>query len=370
MLWAQAAERALARGHSVCIVAFDWSREVPAIDRLVRSGAALVVRPRRRARGLLERAARALGGSPAAHRGAEWIRKLERFAPEALCVSQGSLWEILYDDDARALLGRIGCPVAHLIQLTHDLIDVPLAARESARQIFLAGSAVLFVAQKNLEMARRQLASALTNAGVVRNPVNLERLEKVPRDAPDGRAVLASVGRLNVRHKGQDVLFECLSDPVWRGRPFECRLYGEGADASYLEQLARHLGIEERIRFMGHVEEVESIWRECDLLVMPSRMEGTPLALVEAMICGRPAVVTDVGGMAEWIEEPSCGFVAEGVSARSLGAALERAWAARSSWSAQGAAARERAMRLVDPDPGGTLLDLVLRAPEQSDSGA
>ena len=52
-----------------------------------------------------------------------------------------------------------------------------------------------------------------------------------------------------------------------------------------------------------------------------------PLALVEAMLCGRTAVVTDVGGNAEWIEDGETGFVAEAATAKSFGAALkERGW--------------------------------------------
>lgn len=365
LLWAQAAERALERGHEVGIVVFDWSRNVPAVERLARRGAILLARPRHRSPGLLARGARALAGPLRSRRDAEWVRELLRFSPEALCLSQGSLWEILFDEEALELAGRIECPVTHLIQLTHDLIDLAPAARETARRLYLGSAATLFVAEKNLEMARRQLASPLPGARVVRNPVNLGRLERVARDRQGGPAVLACVARLNVRHKGQDILFESLSGSQWGGRPWECRLYGEGEDSTYLEQLAKHYGFEQRIRFMGHVGAVESIWRACDLLVMPSRMEGTPLALVEAMVCGRPAVVTDVGGTTEWIEEPGCGFVAEGVSARSLGAALERAWAARESWGELGEAARARAMRLVDPDPGGTLLEVLLRGAER-----
>jgi len=364
LLWAQAAERALDRGHEVGIVLFDWSRGVPAVERLARRGATLLARPRRRVPGFLERGARALVGPLRSRREPEWVRDLLRYSPAALCVSQGSLWEILFDEGALALAGRIECPVTHLIQLTHDLIDLAPAAREAARRLYLRAAATLFVAESNLEMARRQLASPLPGARVVRNPVNLGTLEQVPCKAPVDPAVLACVARLAVRHKGQDLLLECLSGAQWRERAWELRLYGEGPDAAYLEQLARHFGVAERVRLMGHRAEVESIWRECDLLVMPSRMEGTPLALVEAMVCGRPAVVTDVGGMAEWIEEPGCGFVAEGVSVRSFGAALERAWAARASWADLGGAARARALRLVDPDPGGTLLDLLLREAE------
>ena len=53
------------------------------------------------------------------------------------------------------------------------------------------------------------------------------------------------------------------------------------------------------VHFRGHVNDIRAIWEQNHLLVLPSRYEGLPLALVEAMWCGRPAVVTDVGGNAE-----------------------------------------------------------------------
>ena len=56
--------------------------------------------------------------------------------------------------------------------------------------------------------------------------------------------------------------------------------------------------------FHGHVSDVRGIWYDNHLLVLPSRCEGTPISLVEAMIWGHPAVVTGVGGNAEWVTEP------------------------------------------------------------------
>ena len=95
---------------------------------------------------------------------------------------------------------------------------------------------------------------------------------------------------------------------------------------------------------------------------MASRTEGTPLALVEAMLCGRPSVVSDVGGNLEWVVEPRNGFIAEAPSVRSFGAALERAWAARADWEAIGKAAHHDALGLIDPTPGKSLLELITAA--------
>src|SRR4029450_7098540 len=114
-----------------------------------------------------------------------------------------------------------------------------------------------------------------------------------------------------------------------------------------------------RTEFLGHVEDIRALWAENHLLVLPSRAEGTPLALVEAMLCGRPAVVTDVGGNAEWIAEPETGFVAEAPTAKSFGAALERAWQARDHWQKLGMQAHNKASQKFDSSSGRSLLNVV-----------
>ena len=78
------------------------------------------------------------------------------------------------------------------------------------------------------------------------------------------------------------------------------------------------------------------IWKENHILVLPSRYEGLPLVLVEAMWCGRPAVVTDVGGNAELCRDRQTGFVAQSATLASVAEAMERAWEARSDLEADG----------------------------------
>jgi L-malate glycosyltransferase len=176
-----------------------------------------------------------------------------------------------------------------------------------------------------------------------------------------GAARFACVARLDASDKGQDLLFAVLADPRWRSRDWVLRLYGDGRHRNYLNDLVNHFGIADWVEFRGHVSDVRGIWSDNHLLVLPSRCEGTPITLVEAMIWGRPAVVTDVGGNAEWVSEPRNGFVAEAASVRSLAAAMERAWDARDRWQDLGANAHVDAAALYDPKPERTLLKMLVK---------
>ena len=208
------------------------------------------------------------------------------------------------------------------------------------------------------EPHKRHLATALPNSLVVQNPVNLSDLTAVPW--PSTASVhMASVARLDVTYKGQDVLFEALSSPKWRGRDWQLSLYGEGPDRGYLEALAAHYGIADKVTFVGFVKDVRAIWARNHILLLPSRAEGVPMVVVEAMLCGRPSVVTDVGAMPEWIQDQETGFIAGASSAKLLDAALDRAWSDREDWERMGTQARESALAQLDRSPGRTLLNLL-----------
>jgi glycosyltransferase involved in cell wall biosynthesis len=173
---------------------------------------------------------------------------------------------------------------------------------------------------------------------------------------------MASVGRFYTGHKGQDVLLEALSDPIWRQRNWKLRLFGSGEEKAYIESLIPYFGLSDHVEIGGHVPDVRAIWKNHHLMLMPSRVEGTPLALVEAMLCGRAALVTDIAGHLEWIDEGETGFVAEAPSAHSLHRALERAWENRQHWREMGLAAHEAAERNYDPHAGKTMLQIVKNA--------
>jgi glycosyltransferase involved in cell wall biosynthesis len=101
------------------------------------------------------------------------------------------------------------------------------------------------------------------------------------------------------------------------------------------------------------------IWARNHALAVPSRFEGLPLALVEAMMCGRPAVVTDVAGNSEVIEDGVTGFLADAPTVRSMESALERFWAQRNDLERMGQVAAARIRQLIPPDPVGVFSDKI-----------
>jgi L-malate glycosyltransferase len=361
-LWSTTAEKALKDGHEVLISLYDWSVNHPSVKNLQDQGARLFPRPRTQSSSLFSRFLR---------KSSHFIPSLKKLNsqaiykpifdsnPDIICISQGGMCDGIFSSDLLESLYSSSIPYIVICQLNIDTFSFDDLTRSIIQKQFAYASSVAFVAHNNLKLAERQLALDLSNAIVVQNPVNLFDHSSVgfPQRST---AMFASVARLETAYKGQDVLFEVLSTPEWKKRDWECKLYGSGPDAAYLEDLSKYYGISDRIQLAGQVSDIRSIWAENHLLVLPSRGEGTPLSLIEAMLCGRPAVVTDVGGNAEWIEESVTGFVAEASTARSLSLALERAWMAQDDWEQMGKRAHEYAINRLDPSPGNSLLKNII----------
>ncbi|MFD0315096.1 glycosyltransferase family 4 protein [Streptomyces flavalbus] len=137
---------------------------------------------------------------------------------------------------------------------------------------------------------------------VVPNGVDGERFRPAPGDALRARLVPAlrtraplvvCVGRL-CPQKGQDVLLTAWDDVVRSVPGARLALVGDGPDRDRLRARAP-----ESVLFPGAVADPVPWYRAADLVVLPSRWEGMALAPLEAMACGRPVVVTDVGGARE-----------------------------------------------------------------------
>lgn len=117
---------------------------------------------------------------------------------------------------------------------------------------------------------------------------------------------LAMIGSLDQLYKGPDVLIEAVAINAGQGRDTTMVIIGDGQYRPQLEALARARGIEERVRFAGRLSAGAPVRREldgADLFVLPSRTEGLPRALIEAMARGLPCVASDVGGIPELLPE-------------------------------------------------------------------
>jgi glycosyltransferase involved in cell wall biosynthesis len=129
-----------------------------------------------------------------------------------------------------------------------------------------------------------------------------------------------------------------------------------------MESLARLLGLTTRVTFAGHVGSVQEIWDTHHMIAQPSRNEGMPLSLVEALMCGRPALATDVAGHVELLTDGQNGFIAEAATVSHIGAALERAWSHRQNWEQMGRIAYDRIRSDIPQDPAGDFAAMILKA--------
>jgi glycosyltransferase involved in cell wall biosynthesis len=120
-------------------------------------------------------------------------------------------------------------------------------------------------------------------------------------------------------------------------------LAGEFGYRSRYEDLFRRLGLARRATFLGHVEDVESFYASCDVIVLPSRehsIEGSPNAVLEAMAMERPIVATRVGGLPEVVTDGREGYLVPWDDAPGIAAALVRLLQAPELRRRMGAAGR------------------------------
>jgi glycosyltransferase involved in cell wall biosynthesis len=243
-------------------------------------------------------------------------------------------------------------PFVVIQQANVEWLWVPDESAERYRRVLPAAQKCYFVSKSNQRLTEKQIGCELPNAEVVRNPfsVDFSTFSAWPQLGPQGELRFACVARLDPRAKGQDILLEALAKPPWTARAWRLFLYGEGPMRDSLERLLRSLGLSDRVIFAGHAS-VEEIWASNHVLVMPSRHEGLPLAIIEAMLCGRPVIATDVAGHSEVIEDGVTGFLADAPTVVSMAKALERFWARKNEAQEIGAAASKNIRQLVPPDP-------------------
>lgn len=159
------------------------------------------------------------------------------------------------------------------------------------RATYRRAAAVVVVSRDLRDRAVTELGVRPERAFVVRNGVDLLPAAAV-RDAPAPLRV-GALGRL-VHHKGFDVLVEAVRRLGPEG-PVEVVLAGDGPEREALERAVAGLPV----RLVGPVPSGAAFLAGMDAFVLPSRDEGLPLALLEALSCGLPSVVTDVGDVRE-----------------------------------------------------------------------
>ena len=217
----------------------------------------------------------------------------------------------LYPAHLHASLAAEEVGIQGIVHTAHTLIvrpgDVLLSHITAAHTIAVSRAAARLIETAGVLPERIE---------VIYNGVGPEHFEDDPeaqlhtRDSlkPGSGPVIGTVSRLS-REKGVDVLLRAVQQVVQVWPELTVLVTGDGPQAPELRQLAHHLGLNERVRFLGARRDIPVLNRLLDVFVLSSREEAFPMALLEAMAAERAVIATQVGGTPEAVTHAVDGWL-------------------------------------------------------------
>lgn len=206
-----------------------------------------------------------------------------------------------------------------------------------------AGDAEVAVSDFMLEQMRLHAhagSSARIYNGI--DPDMYQLVAAAPGRAPE--LLVGFAGRL-VAGKGADHLIRAIGE--LRGRiPVKLVIAGDGPERDGLVRIARELGVETSVEFLGVVDDMPRFWQQCDVATIPSDtwIESFSMVTLEAMSCGKAIVATRAGAIPELVLDGECGTLVPPGDVHALAEALLFYAEHADLRDAHGAAARTRAV--------------------------
>ena len=175
---------------------------------------------------------------------------------------------------------------------TNQSLDLYITVSEKDRQMLLGAG----IPEQAIELIYNTID--LDVSSIPGDSASLKKQFDLPAQA----IVCTGIGRL-VPQKGFDIMTEAFQKIAAQVPNLYCLIVGEGDDKEKLLAQIREAGLETRIRLVGYFDrqKLMSILKSSDLFVMPSRYEGTPIALLEAAALARPILATCAGGIPELV---------------------------------------------------------------------
>ncbi len=253
--------------------------------------------------------------------------------------------DILFVSDAfhNVIVGRLaarqaGTPVSALIFHTYDTVMRQGITPSRRAMLEVADRAfypqfghVIALAETHKDYLISKKRIPARKIDVAYNGVDLRQFSApVDRDTaraalqiPPGAQVVGIVAGLR-RWKAHDMFLRAAAKVLAQMPDTFFILAGDGPERGRLEEMAQHLGIQHRVRFLGVVQNVPALLPAFDLSALSSIHEALPITLLEAMAAQRPIVATDVGSVAEIVEDGVNGFLAPSGDADRFAAGMMR----------------------------------------------
>lgn len=190
---------------------------------------------------------------------------------------------------------------------------------------------------------------------VIPAPFDIEKIDSTlhtKREKKGGKNdpwVVGIVGRLSEekRHRDLFIAFRKVKEIFPNSRLL---IVGDGEMRGELELLSRNLGIDDHVDFVGFQENVSIFLRKMDLFVLPSRTEGTPLTIFEAMASGLPVIATNVGGIPGVVLHDETGILIKPGHPESLADNIIKLLSDPTKMADMGTNGRKRVIELYHPD--------------------
>jgi teichuronic acid biosynthesis glycosyltransferase TuaC len=173
--------------------------------------------------------------------------------------------------------------------------------RKASLEVYENASRVICISDKVRQILLNGSCAAIS-AEVVHNGIDPNVF--VPGSTPNGPPTLLVVGTL-LAGKGQESVLQAVARLNREHPDLQCQIIGEGADRSRFAALAKQLGIDKRVHFLGRLSRaaVAEAMRNCTVFVLPSRFEGLGCVYLEAMACGKPVIGCYGQGIEEIIRD-------------------------------------------------------------------
>lgn len=194
-----------------------------------------------------------------------------------------------------------------IAQKVNKIID------NEAKKLVKKANATLYVTEEALQKEYPPNAKAYEDSnddyftcGVSDVVIEKEYLfERLPMNSESNHFILISVGFTDSYRKGQHILIETVKILKDKGYSIELRLIGEGKKKEEFEQLAKRLGLEKEVLFLGKISSRETLFqqlKESDIFLLPSKLEGLPRVIIEALSASLPVIASDVNGNSELVQ--------------------------------------------------------------------
>jgi glycosyltransferase involved in cell wall biosynthesis len=227
------------------------------------------------------------------------------YAPDVVVVAQGA---IAFCSAALMAAKKAGLPTISYIPMTHpervfSASRFRAALREPVNRIYYRLPDEYITISPRMEdyLRRKGLRQPVTVVPAAMDPADCHVVDKGAARASLGLAaddwVIALIGRVQFWQKRQDLAVKGLALARRQIPKLKLLLVGDGPDLAALKELVRLEGVQDAVVFAGWTDGLSPIYSAADALALPSRYEGVPLVMLEALYFRRPVIASAVDGM-------------------------------------------------------------------------